>query len=62
MIGDLEWDTRCKVVAAQPGREFAWINHGPEGTVELVFWGYAFEPDGAGTKVTESSVAAAIHS
>jgi Polyketide cyclase / dehydrase and lipid transport len=54
VIGDLEWDTRCRVVAAQPGREFAWINHGPEGTVELVFWGYAFEPDGPGTKVTES--------
>jgi len=54
VIGELEWDTHCKVVAAQPAHEFAWINHGPAGDTELVFWGYAFEADGAGTKVTES--------
>jgi hypothetical protein len=54
VIGDLTWDTHCKVVTAQPGREFAWINHGPAGDRELVFWGYTFEPDGDGTMVTES--------
>jgi hypothetical protein len=54
VIGELSWDTHCKVVAAQPDREFAWINHGPAGDRELVLWGYTFEPDGAGTKVTES--------
>jgi hypothetical protein len=54
VIGELEWDTHCKVVAAQPAREFAWINHGRDGENELVLWGYSFEPDGGGTKVTES--------
>jgi hypothetical protein len=54
VIGELEWDTHCKVVAAQPGREFAWINHGRDGEHELVYWGYSFEPAGDGTKVTES--------
>ena len=54
VIGDLSWDTHCKVVAAQPGREFAWVNHGRDGRQELVFWGYTFEPASGGTKVTES--------
>jgi ligand-binding SRPBCC domain-containing protein len=53
-IADYTWDTHCKVVAAEPGREFAFINHGPEGKLELVRWGYTFAPDGDGTKVTES--------
>src|SRR5437867_11111838 len=51
---DFKWDTHCKVVAADPGREFAFVNHGPAGDVELVRWGYRFEPEGDGTKVTES--------
>jgi carbon monoxide dehydrogenase subunit G len=50
---DFKWDTHCQVVAADPGREFAFINHGPSGDVELVRWGYRFEPEGEGTKVTE---------
>ena len=54
VINDFSWDTRCKVVVAAPGREFAWINYGPNGDVELVRWGYTFEPDGGGTKVTEA--------
>ena len=53
-IGDYTWDTHCKVVAAEPGREFAFINHGPQGAVELVRWGYTFEPSGDVTVVTES--------
>jgi hypothetical protein len=53
-VGDFTWDTHCKVVAAEPGREFSFVNHGPKGDVELVFWGYTFEADGAGTKVTET--------
>jgi len=53
-IGDFSWDTHCQVVAAEPGREFAFINHGPRREVELVRWGYTFEPEGNGTKVTES--------
>jgi ligand-binding SRPBCC domain-containing protein len=53
-IGNFTWDTHCKVAAAEPGREFAFINHGPQGEVELVRWGYTFEPRGDGTVVTES--------
>jgi ligand-binding SRPBCC domain-containing protein len=53
-IGDYTWDTHCRVVAADPGREFAFINQGQKGDVELVRWGYTFEPEGNGTKVTES--------
>jgi hypothetical protein len=54
-IGDaITWTTHCEVVAADPGREFAFVNRGQEGDMELVRWGYTFEPDGDGTKVTES--------
>jgi hypothetical protein len=37
------------VVAAEPGREFAWVV-----TVTGARWGYAFKPVEDGTKVTES--------
>ena len=53
-IGDYTWDTHCQVVAAEPGREFTFVNHGPDGNAELVRWGYAFEPATGGTRVTES--------
>jgi hypothetical protein len=53
-IGDVSWDTRCKVVASDPGREFSFVNFGPAGDVELVRWGFTFEEDGDGTDVTES--------
>src|SRR5689334_4332948 len=43
------WETRSQVVAADPGREFAWqVNDG------WVNWGYTLEPEGAGTRLTES--------
>ena len=43
------WETRCQVVAATPGREFAWeVNNG------WVYWGYTFEPENGGTGLTES--------
>ncbi|MCV7368509.1 SRPBCC family protein [Mycolicibacterium duvalii] len=43
------WETRSQVVAAEPGRAFAWeVNHG------WVYWGYRLEADGAGTRLTES--------
>ena len=51
---EITWDTHCSVVTAEPGREFTFINHGREGDAELVRWGYTFEPQGDGTKVTES--------
>lgn len=43
------WETRSQVVAADPGREFAWeVNNG------WVYWGYTFEPEGDGTRLTEN--------
>ncbi len=53
-IGDISWDTRCKVVVSNPAREFSFVNFGPSGDVELVRWGYTFEESGHGTDVTES--------
>ncbi|SEH67994.1 Polyketide cyclase / dehydrase and lipid transport [Mycolicibacterium rutilum] len=42
------WETRSQVVAAEPGREFAWeVNDG------WVYWGYTFEPADGGTTLTE---------
>ena len=53
-IGEFTWDTHCQVIAADPGREFTFVNHGPDGDTELVRWGYTFDPDGDHTTVTES--------
>jgi Polyketide cyclase / dehydrase and lipid transport len=45
------WESRSQVVAADPGREFAWeVNNG------WVRWGYTFEPEGGATRLTESWV------
>ena len=43
------WETRSEVVAAEPGREFAFQVRG-----DWVRWGYAFTPVDRGTRVTES--------
>jgi Polyketide cyclase / dehydrase and lipid transport len=43
------WETRSEVVAAERGREFAFIVGGA-----WVRWGYTFEPADGGTRVTES--------
>jgi hypothetical protein len=53
-IGDFTWDTRCKVISAVPGQDFAFVNCGPPGKDELVRWGYAFEEHDGETTVTES--------
>ena len=53
-IGDVSWDTRCKVVASTPGKEFTFINFGPNGDAELVRWSYTFVGEPGGTAVTES--------
>jgi hypothetical protein len=43
------WETRCQVVVADPGREFAWeVNNG------WVRWGFSLEPENGGTRLTES--------
>ncbi len=46
---DRIWETRSEVVAAEPGREFAFVVGG-----SLVRWAYTFAPEGDGTQVTES--------
>lgn len=43
------WETRSEVVAADRGREFAFIVGG-----SYVRWGYTFSPVDGGTEVTES--------
>jgi hypothetical protein len=43
------WETRSQVVAAEPGREFAWeVNNG------WVRWGFTLTPEDGGTRLTES--------
>jgi Polyketide cyclase / dehydrase and lipid transport len=53
-IGDFTWDTRCKVVAADPGQNFSFVNCGLDGKAELVRWGFSFEEQGDETTVTET--------
>ncbi|MGH3098455.1 MAG: AAA family ATPase [Streptosporangiales bacterium] len=43
------WETESEVVAAQPGREFAWLVGN-----KFVRWGYTLEPVEGGTRLTES--------
>ncbi len=50
--GLVRWAMTCEVKTADPGREVSWstLQRGRE----LVTWSYRFEPEGSGTKVTES--------
>lgn len=50
--GPVRWSMTCEVQTAEPGREISWstVQRGRE----LVHWRYRFDPDGSGTKVTES--------
>ncbi|MFJ6303287.1 SRPBCC family protein [Arthrobacter sp. KFRI-F3372] len=43
------WETRSQVVAAERGRESAWVVGG-----RFVRWGFALAPAGDGTTLTES--------
>jgi hypothetical protein len=47
--GDSTWETRSVVVAADRGKEFAYLVGG-----SLVRWGWGFAPAEGGTTVTES--------
>jgi hypothetical protein len=49
----LKYWTVCRIVACQPGREFAFTVLGPGG-VDVNTWRYRFEPVDGGTDVTES--------
>src|SRR5205823_2795371 len=53
-INDFTWTTRCQVEVAEPGVEFAFVNHGPSGDQALVRWGFTLTPVEGGTDVTES--------
>ena len=50
--GLARWSTTPRVVAAEPGREFAfttsWLGK------DMTLWTYRMEPEGAGSRVTES--------
>ena len=54
-IGETTWETRCRVVAADPGREFTFVNHGRDGRHAMVRWSYVMEPtpDG-GTELVQT--------
>jgi ribosome-associated toxin RatA of RatAB toxin-antitoxin module len=43
------WETRSQVVAADRGREFAWVVGG-----SLVHWAFRMEPADGGTRLTEA--------
>jgi hypothetical protein len=47
----MRWSNKPEVIAAEPGREFAFRR---TAAGSVVTWRYTLEPDGAGTKVTES--------
>jgi Polyketide cyclase / dehydrase and lipid transport len=51
-VDDREWQTRSQVVAADHGREFAFVVGGSEGG--WVRWGYLLSPRGGGTDVIET--------
>ncbi len=48
-LPDRTWETRSRVVAAERGREFAWVVGGT-----FVRWGFSLTPAEAGTTLTES--------
>jgi hypothetical protein len=48
---DRTWETRSEVVAADRGREFAWVVAQPPTRAR---WAYSFSPVDGGTQVTET--------
>lgn len=50
--GRRHWSTTCRVVAADPGREFAFTVH--VGPVLVARWSFAFRPDGDACVVSEA--------
>jgi hypothetical protein len=52
--GFLRWTTKPRVVAAEPGREFAFVVDLLVFHREMTKWRYQFEPAAGGTDVTES--------
>ncbi|EAQ00402.1 hypothetical protein JNB_09524 [Janibacter sp. HTCC2649] len=57
--GGARWQTRCKVVAAEPGERFmfdvvGWGLKSPLLRIAIARWEYTFEATTDGTKVTET--------
>lgn len=50
-LPDRQWETRSEVVAAEPGKEFAWSVTEPPTRAR---WGYTFTAVDKGTEVTET--------
>jgi hypothetical protein len=49
VLPERTWETRSEVVAAEPGREFAWVVG-----AQIARWGYTFTEADGGTEVVES--------
>jgi hypothetical protein len=49
VLPERTWETRSEVVAAEPGREFAWVVG-----AQIARWGYTFTEVEGGTEVVES--------
>ena len=50
-VPERTWETRSEVVAAEPGKEFAWAVAEPPTRAR---WGYTFDAVNGGTEVTET--------
>lgn len=50
-LGERTWETKSEVVAADPGKEFAWAVAEPPTRAR---WGYLFKPVDGGTELTET--------
>ncbi|MFE9562508.1 SRPBCC family protein [Streptomyces sp. NPDC006487] len=46
------WFTESEVVAAEPGRAFQWAMRDSAGRKQQSVWGFAIEPQGAGSRLT----------
>lgn len=50
-LGERTWETKSEVVAANPGKEFAWAVAEPPTRAR---WGYTFKAVDGGTELTET--------
>lgn len=53
-MGDSTWETRCRVVVADRGREFAFVNCGLDGRLDMVRWGFTFAPRDDGAEIIQT--------
>lgn len=53
-VGDSTWSMECEVITADRPRAFSWRVLTEAVTPQTSVWTFAFEPDGPGTRVTET--------